>query len=91
VSRELAPSEIERLYNHRNDAADVIEKLYGHIEWQAGQIEQLRSDLADEEADKSEAVGREESMRIDAEEQLKEAERMISHLREQIDYIQMGS
>lgn len=105
MSGELAPGEIrqrlEDIRHHTELGAEIAVRMSGelsdHIDWLTGElaerdeeIERLRRELAAEEADKAEVVHREESLRIDAEDQLKEAERTIRDLRNQADYWAMG-
>lgn len=75
----------ERATDERNTSTAALDRR-----WLLGEVERLTTELLAEEADKAEVVHREESLRIDAEDQLKQAERTIRELRDQIDYWKMS-
>jgi hypothetical protein len=88
ASRRLRLDAIRRRV--ANDRGDDTSMPVLDRRWLLGEVDRLQRELAEEETDKAEVVDREESMRLDAEEQLRQAERTIRELRDQIDYWKMG-
>jgi predicted nucleic acid-binding Zn-ribbon protein len=94
MSGELTPGEVrqrlEDIRHHIELGAEIAVRMSGelgdHIDWLTSEL----SDRDEEITGLREAHYREESMRVDAENQLKQAERELEDLRNQIDYWKMS-
>lgn len=104
MSGELTPGEVrqrlEDIHHHAELGAEIAARMSGelaaHIDWLTQQladrdkeIDDLKRERDEEEADREQCAIAEEAKRLDVEDQLKDAERTIRELRDKIEYWEM--